>query len=197
MHRVDATPDHERVSRMSTTLRPFWLWLPVLCGGVSALSGCRTKAPVVQHFLRVPAECTGGLSSIQRERLFKDSRRMLPRKKELAATGYLALPGTVTGRGDTLDGVEVLHVTGSGAVTGVAVLVIHAGQSARSQSLRLLVAERFIYRDVSAVVPGGPLIWRMNPASDSITGYRRSEGQGAALPVARFSWNGATWVSGH
>ncbi len=77
--------------------------------GVLFLSRCRHHAPVIRHFLRIPAEYAGWLSSIQRGQWLKQHRRCCP------GGGRGALGGAVehgrVGGGSLVEGeTEILQV---------------------------------------------------------------------------------------
>jgi hypothetical protein len=155
------------------------------------LSSCRHTAPVVRHFLRIPAEYAGGLSSIQRAHWLKASRRSLPSWKSMAATGHLALSATATKRGRVLLGLEMLHVPEPGGNGGVAVVILPGENPGELPRLHLLEHRRFAYTE-SSFRPGTHAVWRIDPAGKSLTGYDR---RGAGLsPVAQVRWTGSSWT---
>jgi hypothetical protein len=163
--------------------------LALFCGAV-LMSSCRHTAPVVRHFLRMPAECAGGLSSIQRAQWLKASRRSLPPRKTMAATGYLSLSSTATRRGRVLLGLEMLHVPGPDGNGGVAVVIQPGENPDALPRLHLLEHQRFVYKE-SSLRPGAHAVWRIDPAGKSITGYDR---RGAGLsPVVQVRWTGNSW----
>jgi hypothetical protein len=162
----------------------------VLCCSAALLNSCRHTAPVVRHFLRMPAEYAGGLSSIQRAHWLKASRRRLPSAKTMTATGYLSLAGTSTKRGRILLGLEMLHVPGTGGNGGLAVVVQPGENPDAPARLHLLEHQRFVYRE-SPWHPAPHTVWRIDAAGKTITGYER-RGAGMA-PVAEVRWTGAAW----
>jgi hypothetical protein len=158
--------------------------------GAALLSSCRNTPPVVRHFLRIPAEYAGGLSSIQRAQWLKASRRALPPRKVLAATGHLSLSGTSTKRGRILLGLEMLHVPAAGGNGGLAVVVLPGENADAPPRLHLLEHQRFVYRE-SPVHPATCDAWRIDPAGKTVTGFKR---RGAGLaPASQVGWTGQSW----
>jgi hypothetical protein len=154
------------------------------------LAGCRIQAPVVRHFLRMPAENAGGLSTIQRAAWLKASRRSLPSRKTMTVTGQLTLAGTSTKRGRILLGLDMLHVPSPGGNGGLAVVVQPGENPGALPRLHLLEQRRFIYKE-SPLRPGVHAVWRIDPAGKSLTAYDR---RGAGLSVAEtVRWTGTAW----
>ncbi|HWB01575.1 MAG TPA: hypothetical protein VG796_01040 [Verrucomicrobiales bacterium] len=154
------------------------------------LSSCRHHAPVVRHFLRMPAEYAGGLSTIQRARWLKASRRSLPSSKVMTASGHLSLAGTSTKRGRILLGMEMLHVPSPDGNGGLAVVILPGDDVSAPPRLHLLEHQRFVYKE-SPVRPAPHAVWRIDPADKTVTGYDR---RGAGLaPVTVVRWTGTSW----
>jgi hypothetical protein len=165
--------------------------LPALLCCAAVLSSCRHTAPVVRHFLRMPAEYAGGLSSIQRSQWLKASRRSLPPSKTMAATGYLSLAGTATKRGRILLGLEMLHLPEAGGNGGLAVVILPGENVNEPPRLHLLEHQRFVYSE-SAYRPAARAAWRIDAGGKCITGYDR---RGAGLvPATAVRWTGHSWT---
>ena len=147
------------------------------------LISCRFKSPVENHWLRVPAEAAGDLSSIQRAQWLKEARPGLPKKRELKATGHLVLPAASMLRGSQFAGAEVLLFSGSG---GEALAVIVRRADSPASRLHLLTRKGALYTDHSRLIPGGPVAagWKANGAL--ISGLRA----GGSVTVM---WDGARW----
>jgi hypothetical protein len=154
------------------------------------LSSCRHHAPVVRHFLRMPAEYAGGLSTIQRARWLKAGRRNLPSSKVMAATGHFSLAGTSTKRGRILMGLEMLHIPAPDGNGGLAVIILPGEDVNAAPRLHLLEHQRFVYKESPAgLAPHAA--WRIDPAGKTVTGYDR---RGAGLaPVTVVRWTGTSW----
>jgi len=163
--------------------------LAVLCG-VLMLSSCRHHAPVARHFLRMPAEYAGGLSSIQRAKWLKENRRRLPDRKTLTATNHLILPGISTLRGTVLRGMEVLHVAESSCNGGLAVVTTPGDNLDVAPHLALLTYDHAVYANAARKieVSGAPAAWRIDSSNRAITGFSRS-----GSPVAEVWWSGHGW----
>lgn len=161
----------------------------VLCG-VQWLSSCRHHAPVTRHFLRIPAEYAGGLSSIQRAKWLKENRRTLPDRKTLAATSHLVLPGVSTLRGTVLRGMEVLHAAGSPGHGGLAVITTPGDNLNVWPHLDLLTYDHSVYANAvpKIGVRGSPAAWRVDSGRKAVTGYT-----GSGRPVAEVWWSGSGW----
>lgn len=166
----------------------------------AGLSGCRHPSDVERHFLRMPAECAGGLSGIERARWLKDSRDSLPDRKVLRASGFLSLPATRVARGIALHGMKVLYVAGDDVSGGLATVTLSGSHPADPARLHLLEHRKFCYIDVTDRVLGPqgtrPTAWGMAPDGHSITGFRvhgRAGGQPVLTSVAEVSWTGAGW----
>jgi hypothetical protein len=164
------------------------LLFSVLSGAM--LTGCRHHAPVTRHFLRMPAEYAGGLSSIQRAKWLKGNRRMLPGKKALTDTGHLVLPAISTFRGTVLRGMEVLHAPDAGGRGGLAVITTRGEMVGAQPQLHLLTYDHAVYVNAAPKIEfsGAPVAWRMDSGRKSITGY--SSGGG---PVTEVWWSGDGW----
>ena len=160
-----------------------------LCGALM-LSSCRHHAPVTRHFLRVPAEYAGGLSSIQRAQGLKTTRPDLPDRKTLTATGHLVLPEISTLRGTVLRGMEVLYVNGSTGVSGLAVITKPGDNLNALPHLELLTCNHATYTRAAprTGISIGPVTWRIDSARRAITGYARGGG-----PVTVVQWSGSAW----
>lgn len=163
----------------------------VLCG-ILTLSSCRHYAPVARHFLRMPAQYAGGLSTIQRAKWLKANRRSLPDRKTLTASGHLVLPGISTLRGTVLRGVEVLHAAGSPGQGGLAVITKPGDNLNASPHLDLLTYDRSVYTIAAPriEVSANPAAWRVDSGRKAVTGYSGSGG-----PVAEVWWSGSGWQS--
>ncbi len=161
----------------------------VLCG-VLLLSSCRHHAPVTRHFLRMPAEYTGGLSGIQRAKWIKENRRTLPDRKTLTATGHLVLPEISTLRGTVLRGMEVLHAAESPGRAGLAVITKPGDNLNVWPRLDLLTYDHAVYANALPKIEasGAPAVWRVDPGRKAITGY-----SGSGRPVAEVWWSGSGW----
>lgn len=161
----------------------------VLCGTL-LLSSCRHHAPVARHFLRMPAEYTSGLSSIQRAQWLKQNRRSLPDRKTLTATGHLILPEISTLRGTVLRGVEVLHVAGTAGEGGLAVITKPGDNLNARPRLNLLTYDHSVYANAGPKIEISvtPASWRIDPGRKAITGYSRS-----GSPVTEVWWSGSDW----
>ncbi len=163
--------------------------LAVLCGALM-LSSCRQYAPVTRHFLRIPAEYTGGLSAIQRAKWLKENRRSLPDRKTLTATGHLVLPEISTLRGNVLRGMEVLHGAESPGRGGLAVITKPGDNLNVSPRLNLLNYDHAVYANAvpKIKVSGAPAVWRIDSGRKAITGY-----SGSGRPVTEVWWSGSGW----
>lgn len=161
----------------------------VLCGAMS-LSSCRHQAPVARHFLRMPAEYAGGLSSIQRAQWLKQNRRNLPDRKSLTSTGYLVLPEIATFRGTVLRGMEVLHVEGSAGDGGLAVITKPGDNLNARPRLNLLTYDHSVYADAVPKIDNSvaPASWRIDSARKAITGFSRN-----GKAVTEVLWSGSGW----
>lgn len=157
------------------------LLLPLL--GAPLLCSCRIKSPVENHWLRIPADAAGDLSTIQRAQWLSEAKPSLPKRRALTATGHLVLPGTATLRGSQFAGAEVLLYSG-GSREALAVIVQHADSP--TARLHLLTRKGALYTDHTSVIPGGPVAagWKANGAL--ITGLR------AGGPVT-VMWDGSRW----
>ena len=146
---------------------------------------CRTKSPVESHWLRVPAEAAGDLSSIQRAQWLKEARPGLPKKRELKATGHLILPATATLRGSQFAGAEVLLYPGSGSGVEALAVIVRRADSATAR-LHLLTRKGTLYTDHTHSIPHGPVAagWKANGAL--ISGLR-------AAGSVNMMWDGARW----
>ena len=167
----------------------------VLCvalWGVLFLSSCRHHAPVTRHFLRIPAEYAGGLSSIQRGQWLKQNRRNLPDRRTLTETGHLVLPAISALRGTVLRGMELLYAGGPADNGGVAAITLSGDTMNTLPHLDLLTCDHANYScDVpESGVLGSPVAWRIDAARKSITGYARS-----GSPVSEVSWSGGAWYA--
>lgn len=161
----------------------------VLCGAV-LLSSCRHHAPVTRHFLRMPAEFAGGLSSIQRAKWLKENRRSLPYRKTLTTTGHLVLPGISTLRGTVLRGMEVFHVPESSGTGGLAAITKPGDNLNASPHLALLTYDHAVYANAvpKIEVSGSPAAWRVDSGGRAITGY-----SSGGRPVSEVRWSGGAW----
>ena len=172
---------------------------PPLCGLLCALlcvtlSSCRTKPPVVQHFLRMPADYAGGLTTTERAHWLKTSRRQLPPRRELSATGHLILPSFSSDLGTRLDGMEMLYAPGESAATaGLAVLTRRSGDSRESRAWPLFVSydhTRYTNAPPHLLRPAESVhSWKMDSTSHTVTGY--SSGGHAVLALR---WSGHCWL---
>ena len=172
---------------MTGHLRPVVILALCSC---TMLAGCRTQAPVVRHFLRMPAEYAGGLSGIQRAAWLKASRRSLPSRKTMTATGQLTLAGTSTKRGRILLGLDMLHTSAPGGNGGLAIVVQPGETPGALPRLHLLEQRRFVYKE-SPLRPGSHVAWRIDPTGKTLTAYDR---RGAGLsPVETVRWTGTAW----
>ena len=172
------------------------LWVLIVACAALVPAGCRQPAPVIQHFLRIPAESAGGLSAIHRAQWLKAAKRTLPGRKELTATGHLVLPGTATKHGTVLRGMEMLFIPGAGRAGGIAVITHPGDKQATLPELSLLACDRQTYVDASAIVPQERLYWQLSPTAQSITGCAVSipAGGGTILsPRRKITWNGQSW----
>jgi hypothetical protein len=169
-------------------------WLVAAIAAAAMSGGCRQLSPVERHFLRMPADCAGGLSRIERARWLKHSRRSLPSRKTLQRTGYLVLPGTETKRGTMLRSLELLHISGGDGSGGLAVVTTSGTTSNATAQIHLLEHRRFNFTDVTDRVLGGRGAmaggWRVSPGPPLITGI------GARGTVVRqVTWDGRGWTA--
>ena len=148
----------------------------VVMWGMLLLSSCRHYAPVTRHFLRIPAECAGGLSSIQRVQWLKQNRRSLPDRKTLTATGHLVLPAFSSLHGTVLRGMEVLYAQGSSDTGGLAVITLPGDSLNALPRLELLTCDHSNYTSDApeSGAIGSAVTWRMDSARNTITGSARS-----------------------
>lgn len=167
------------------------------------LCSCRTKPPVVRDFLRMPPECAGGLSGVQRAEWMKVTKRSrksagtLTVWKQQAAGGVLELDQMVTDRGTAVRRSKVLRVGGTEA-GGLAVEFV-SGESAAPPRLWLLERRSAVYTDVTARLPAartaGITEWLFDAGQGTATGCAGA-GPGMALrPQVQFVWNGSGWSS--
>ena len=164
----------------------------VVLWGMLLLSSCRHYAPVTRHFLRIPAEYAGGLSSIQRVQWLKQSRRNLPDRKTLTETGHLVLPAISTLRGNVLRGMELLHAVGPAETGGLAVITLPGDSLNTLPHLDLLTYDHSVF-SIDASEPGrmgSPFAWRIDSARKTITGYARG-----GSPVSEIHWSGVGWIA--
>ena len=159
-------------------------------GSAMLQSSCRHHAPVTRHFLRIPAEYAGGLSSIHRAQWLKQSRKNLPDRKTLTATGHLVLPEISTLRGTVLRGIEVLHIHGSAGRGGLAVLTKPGDNPGMRPRLNLLTYDQAIYTNAGSEIEFGiaPAAWRVDPVRMAMVGF-----SGGGSPVMEVSWSGSNW----
>ena len=147
-----------------------------------ALSGCRSKPPVVRQFLTMPAEFAGGLSSIERAKWMRSARRQLPSRKTLVTTGHLVLPAYASELGTRISGMEVLRVPGTAEGTaGLAVMT--AGHS--SPALLRSEPGRFI-KDGTSAPPAAA--WHFDHENRTVTGTTVT-----GTPVVQCRWDGTSW----
>ncbi len=168
----------------------------VLSAAALLLCSCRTKPPVVRHFLRMPPECTGGLSSLDRAQWLKENRKSLPDKRTLAATGHLELKETVTGHGTAIRSLQMLHMPGTNRTAGgIAVVTVSGESAAATPRVRLLEHRAANYVEVTGSHPAaraaGISKWILNAADRTATGC--IEGDGLLSPKIEFHWNGQAW----
>jgi hypothetical protein len=161
--------------------------LPALLCGL--LASCRTKPPVVRHFLRMPADCAGGLSSIERAKWLKEARSRLPSRRELASTGHLALPAFSSELGTRLSGLEMLIAPGQVSGEEGLAVVAGAGQGATTMGARLLRCTNGHYHDVTfPVTTLSEKTWRFDPSRHAVVGITAT-----GRPAVEFQWTGSTW----
>lgn len=163
-------------------------------GLVLLMAACRAPAPVAQHFLRIPAEAAGGLSAIHRAEWLKSSKRSLPSRRQLAATGHLVMPGTSTRHGTVLRGLEMLYIPGPDRAGGIAVITHPGDKLGALPELHLFTCDRLTY--VPALPPLAPYYWRVEPDGRRVTGYSVSVGPGSRrqlTPRTSLIWSGTSW----
>jgi hypothetical protein len=156
----------------------------------SALTSCRTRPPVVRHFLRMPAEYAGGLSSIERVRWLKEYRKQLPPRRELVATGHLTLPAYATALGTRLNGMEILFAPGQNS--GPAGIAILRKNDSHPAPVFLRYGQAcYLRTSPNLSAPGGPpSSWHIDPATRAVIGSTAG-----GRRTLELQWSGSDWRS--